>query len=66
MWFVLSSARGVLRHGARAYLAVWVFRTVGHVAHRIDGLLVGLEEHGHHQSAPQQASPPADPRLMST
>eukprot|EP00959_Pyramimonas_sp_CCMP1952_P433554 9079020-Pyramimonas_sp.AAC.1 len=35
---MLSSARGVLRHSARADLTVRVFWAVGHVVHRVDGL----------------------------
>eukprot|EP00959_Pyramimonas_sp_CCMP1952_P459173 9477822-Pyramimonas_sp.AAC.1 len=42
MSFVLSSARGDLRHGARANLTVWMFWTVGHVMHRVDWLLLSV------------------------
>eukprot|EP00959_Pyramimonas_sp_CCMP1952_P030487 639156-Pyramimonas_sp.AAC.1 len=44
MRLMLSSARGVLRHGARADLAVGVFRAVGHAVHRIDGLLLTVRK----------------------
>eukprot|EP00959_Pyramimonas_sp_CCMP1952_P137191 2870721-Pyramimonas_sp.AAC.1 len=41
---MLSSARCVLRHGAREDLTVRVFRAVGHVVHGVDGRLLTVRK----------------------
>eukprot|EP00959_Pyramimonas_sp_CCMP1952_P117146 2448583-Pyramimonas_sp.AAC.1 len=42
MRFALSSARGVLRHNARANLTVGMFWAVGHAVHRVNRFLLSV------------------------